>query len=97
MGLERTHDRLELPGSLRAQLHEFRHRVWSVKMAEAACAAAFGVAAAFLLMFSLDRAWDTPPWPRTALFVAAMLACAVVPRSLHRWVWKNRSATSSWG
>src|SRR4051812_12347104 len=90
MSLARTHDRLELPESLRAQLNDFRRRVWSVKMAEAACKAAFGVAAAFLLMFALDRVWDTPTWPRAALFAASVLTVLAVPSSLHRWVWRNR-------
>jgi hypothetical protein len=83
-------ERLRLPDSLRTQLHEFRSRVWAVKTAEAACAAAFGVVAAFLLLFALDRVWDTPPWLRFLLFAAAAVACAYVPVALHRWVWRNR-------
>ena len=90
MSLARTHGRLHLPESLEAQLLEFRRRVWSIKMAEALGTAAFGVVAAFLVMFALDRAWDTPGWPRAALFAAAALGCAAVPVALHRWVWKNR-------
>ena len=35
MSLARTEDRLELPEELRAQLLDFRRRVWSVKMASA--------------------------------------------------------------
>src|SRR5438128_2039990 len=71
--------RLELPESLRGQLLDFRRRVWSVKMAEAACAAAFVVALAFLSLFVLDRLWDTPAWPRAALFAVALAGCAAVP------------------
>ena len=37
MNLVETHDRLQLPGTLEAQLHEFRRRVWSIKMMEAGC------------------------------------------------------------
>lgn len=83
-------DRLELPESLRTQLRDYRRRVWTVKMAEAVFAAAFGVAAAFLLMFALDRVWDTPGWPRIALFGLAALAGAIVPLWLYRWVGGNR-------
>jgi hypothetical protein len=90
MSLTRTRDHLELPASLRAQLHDFRRRVWSVKTAEAACTAVCGVAVAFLLMFVLDRTWDTPGWPRLGLFGTAMLACAAVPLALYRWIWRNR-------
>ncbi|MGG7379004.1 hypothetical protein ACQ7B2_09645, partial [Escherichia coli] len=60
MSLARTHDRLQLPDSLQVQLHDFRRRVWSIKMVEAACAAVFGIMTAFLLTFVLDRAVDTP-------------------------------------
>src|SRR4051794_32553816 len=90
MSLARTHDRLELPETLRTQLHEFRRRVWSIKMAEAVCAAAFGVLVAFLLMFALDRVWDTPGWPRVGLFAVTLIALAGVPLAVHRWVWRNR-------
>ena len=90
MSLARTDGRLELPESLQTQLQDFRRRVWSVKMAEAACAAAFGITMAFLLMFTLDRLWDTPGWPRLALFCTAALFCAAVPLGLYRWVWRNR-------
>jgi hypothetical protein len=90
MSLARTQGRLELPESLQAQLLEFRRRVWSTKMAEAVCSATFGVVLAFLVMFALDRVWDTPGWPRVALFAAALIGCAIVPFALHRWVWSNR-------
>jgi len=83
-------NRLELPEALRSQLDDFRRRVWTVKMAEAACAAALVVAVAFLAMFGLDRVWDTPGWPRLGLFALAALGGAAVPLSLHRWVWRNR-------
>ncbi len=90
MSIARTPERLQLPESLRDQLLDFRRRVWSIKTAEAVSASAFGVVAAFLLMFAVDRAWDTPGWLRTALFVAAAVGCATVPYALHRWVWRNR-------
>ena len=46
---------------------------------------------AFLLVFGLDRVWDTPSWPRMVLFVAAAIGCALLPWTLHRWVWRNRT------
>lgn len=91
MSIARSPDeRLQLPDALRLQLLDFRRRVWSIKTAEAVFAAAFGVVVAFLLMFAVDRAWDTPAWLRTTLFVAAAIGCATVPVALHRWVWRNR-------
>jgi hypothetical protein len=91
MSLASSRTQLQLPETLRKQLLEFRRRVWSTKLAEAACAAVFGVLVAFLLMFGLDRVWDTPGWPRVLLFVTAAVACSFIPLALHRWVWRNRS------
>jgi len=81
---------LELPESLRAQMFEFRRRVRIIKLVEAGCGAAFGVLMAFLITFALDRLWDTPASVRLGVFAAAVLACAVVPLALHRWVWQQR-------
>jgi hypothetical protein len=90
MSLAPIQGRLELPASLRDQLDGFRRRVWRVKTAETACAAAFGVTVAFLLMFGLDRVWDTPTWARLVLFLAAAAGCAYAPVALYRWVWSRR-------
>lgn len=90
MSLAPTHERLELPETLEVQLHEFRRRVWSIKMAEAACAAVFGVVVAYLLLFAFDRFWETPVGLRFALLVAAAAGCAAVPFALQRWVWGHR-------
>ncbi len=83
-------ERLQLPQSLRTQLDEFRRRVWTVKLIEAAFAAAFGVVAAFLVLFALDRVWDTPGWMRLGLFAVVLGACSCVPIALNRWVWGHR-------
>lgn len=90
MSLVQTHDRLQLPGALETQLHEFRRRVWSVKMVEAGCGAAFGLFATFLALFALDRVWDSPAPVRMVLFALALGGCACVPLAMHRWMWRNR-------
>ncbi|WP_422924844.1 hypothetical protein [Singulisphaera sp. PoT] len=90
MSLAPSHDRLKLPESLEAQLLGFRKRVWSVKMLEAVAAAAFVVLISYLVMFGLDRVWDTPDWPRLALFAIGVLGCTLVPIAAYRWVWRNR-------
>ena len=90
MSLAYPHERLQLPEDLRRQLHDFRRRVWMIKMVEATCAAAFAVVAAYLLMFLLDRAFDTPPWLRATLFVAAFVGCLRIPTAIYRWIWRNR-------
>ena len=90
MSLAARQERLQLPKSLRDQLLDYRWRVWSIKLIEAAAAATFGLLVAFLLMFLIDRLWDTPMWVRLLLFVAAWVGAAVVPLTLYRWIWRNR-------
>ncbi len=90
MSLGQTHRPLELPASLQVQLHEFRRRVWTIKLIEAGCGALLGVLLAFLATFALDRVFDTPAGLRLALFAAAVLTCAAVPLALHRWIWRHR-------
>ena len=90
MSLGRTQGRLQIPDSLRAQLGDFRRRVRAVKMAEAGLAAVFVVAMAFLTLYALDRAIDTPTWPRMALFAAGLAGLAAVPIAAYRWVWGSR-------
>jgi hypothetical protein len=83
-------DRLRLPDALQAQLHEFRRLLWTIKVVEAVAAACFGLLVAYLLLFCVDRVWETPDWVRVALFVAAAVACARIPLALYRWVWRHR-------
>jgi hypothetical protein len=90
MSIAQPSERLRIPETLSRQLDDFRRRVWTIKTIEAACAAGFGVLAAFLAMFALDRFWDTPGLLRLGLFVLAVLACATMPLALHRWVWRQR-------
>jgi hypothetical protein len=87
---QRPVERLQLPQSLRTQLDEFRQRVWTIKLIEAAFAAAFGVVVAYLAMFVLDRLWETPAVVRLGLFAVVLGACSCVPMALNRWVWGHR-------
>ena len=90
MSLAYTPDRLTLPEKLEGQLHDFRRLVWTVKIVEAVAAAGFGILVAYLILFGLDRLWDTPGPLRAILFIAAAAACAYIPFFLHRWVWRQR-------
>ena len=92
MSSAQANERLQIPDSLRQQLDDFRRRVWSIKLVEAAAAAATGVVVAFLVLFALDRFWNTPGAPRLALFALAGVACLAVPYALYRWVWRHRHA-----
>lgn len=89
MSLAPPQDRLRLPETLRDQLHGFRRRVWAIKLTEAAAAAVFGVVLAFLVLFGLDRIWETPGWTRALLFTAAWVGAALFPLAVYRWVWRN--------
>ena len=90
MFLSAQQRRLELPESLRTQMFGFRRRLWGIKLIEAGCGAAFGILVAYLVTFLLDRVWDTPANVRSAIFVAALVGCALVPVALHRWIWRRR-------
>ncbi len=90
MSLASPQERLELPESLRHQLFDYRRRVWSIKMIEAFSAAVFGLLVAFLLMFLIDRLWDTPASIRLLLFILAWVGAAIIPLAFYRWIWRNR-------
>ncbi len=82
--------RLQLPATLQSQLGDFRRRVWTAKMIEAAGIAAFSLLAAYLCVFALDRLGNTPAWLRAAALVAAGLGGAIIPVYVYRWIWRRR-------
>ncbi|HEX4144950.1 MAG TPA: hypothetical protein VHY91_15705 [Pirellulales bacterium] len=92
MNGSRSNTRLVLPTSLENQLHDFRRRVWTIKMIEAGCGAVVGVLVSYLAVFAIDRLIDTPAWARLAIFIAALATCSVVPVYAHRWIWCHRRA-----
>ncbi len=80
-----------LPPILETKLAHFRRRVWMVKLAEALFAALFGIALSYLLVFVLDRLWETPGWVRLCVLAAGAAALGLgVPLKWHRWVWRQR-------
>src|SRR4029079_7586199 len=82
--------RLQVPATLKTQLLDFRRKVWTTKMVEAASIAIFFIAVGFLAVFVADRLTNTPVWLRaTALFVA-IAGCMVAPIYLYRWIWRDR-------
>src|SRR5882672_3725889 len=84
------HGRLQVPATLQSQLHDFRRRLWTAKMVEAAAIAVVSVLAAYACVFALDRLWDTPAAVRAAIAIAALAGCAIVPIYFHHWVWRRR-------
>ncbi len=81
---------LQIPESLRQKLLAFRRRVWCLKMFEAFAAAIIGVLVGFLLVYALDRFFDTPQILRAVIFAGAVLACALVPVAFERWIIRRR-------
>jgi hypothetical protein len=95
MSIVTAHDRqladLKLPDQLQHRLVQFQHRVWWVKMAEAVLAGLVGLLASYLLVFLMDRAFNTPAWVRgTLLVVGTATASVLIPWHGYRWVWRSR-------
>src|SRR3954468_11540333 len=80
-----------LPPILETKLADFRRRVWIVKLTEGLLAALFGVAISYLLVFILDRFFETPAALRWAILltITAILGLGL-PLKWHRWVWRQR-------
>ena len=80
-----------IPEGLRAQLNDFRRHLWRVKVIEAVAAGIVGLLVSFLLVYGLDRVWQTPGWARLAILAGGVSLFAVfAPYWLHRWVWRQR-------
>jgi hypothetical protein len=90
MSQAQWHNELEIPAGLGGQLREFRRRVWTIKLAEAITLAAISILVAFLVVFALDRLFDTPAWLRATIGIAALFGCCAVPWFMHRWIWQFR-------
>ncbi len=80
-----------IPDSLRRQLEAFRRDLWRVKVLEAVAAGLLGLLVSFLLVYGLDRVWQTPGMVRLGILLAGTSLFAVfAPFWLHRWVWRHR-------
>ena len=83
-----------IPESLRLQLADFRRLLWRVKIVEAIAAGLIGLGVSFLLVYGLDRIWQTPGWVRLLILVGGVsLFVGFAPYWLHRWVWRQRRET----
>jgi hypothetical protein len=80
-----------MPESLHRQLDEFRRKLWRTKITEAVLAGICGLLFSFLLIFALDRVWQTAGVVRLAVLLGGTsLAAVFAPIWLHRWVWGHR-------
>ena len=88
------HSKVVIPEALRLQLDHFRRHLWRVKILEAIAAGFIGLLVSFLLVYGLDRFFQTPGWARLGILLAGISLFAVfAPFWLHRWVWRQRQET----
>ncbi len=86
--------KVAIPDALRQQLDDFRRHLWRVKVMEAAAAGVIGLLFSFLLVYGLDRIFQTPAVVRLGILLGGVSLFAVfAPYWLHRWVWRQRRET----
>ncbi len=83
--------KLELPPNVKAKLVKYQRRIWAVKLVEGLCAAALGLILSWMVVFLLDRFYDTTAFQRTAILLVGTIGLAIwLPLVCHRWIWKSR-------
>jgi len=86
-----TLNHIALPPRILKALDDFKKQVWRVKLTEAALLAVFGLVLSYLLVFGLDRFWDTPAILRATIIGLGSLGWALgLPLKIYRWIWLRR-------
>ena len=81
-----------LPPRMKAALEQYQKRVWIIKLAEGALAAIFGIMISYLVVFGLDRLFDTPTFLRVLILLTGMVGMVLfLPLKYYNWVWRHRS------
>ena len=84
-------DKIQIPPRMKSKLVQFQRRVWMVKFTEGLCAALFGLLLSYLIVFALDRFYDTSSWLRAALLLVGTVGMAIwFPLVCHKWIWGSR-------
>ena len=84
-------DNHSIPDGLKRQLESFRKHLWRRKVIEIIALVLIGLFLSFLLLFGLDRIWQTPIWARLFILISGVsLFVGFAPYWLHRWVWGHR-------
>ncbi len=80
-----------IPDGLQLQLQAFRRNLWKIKITEALLAGCLGLIASFLMVFLLDRFFETPASLRLSiLIIGTSLLSVFAPYWIHRWVYRHR-------
>lgn len=82
---------VNLPPRMKAALGQYQKRVWTIKLAEGVLAAIFGILVSYIIVFCLDRVWDTPALLRVLILGVGMIGMIfLLPMKYYHWVWKHR-------
>ena len=85
-------DTVGLPPRMQDALEQYRKRVWIIKLAEGTLAAIFGIMISYLVVFGLDRIFDTPTLLRVLILLTGMVGMVFfLPLKYYNWVWRHRS------
>ncbi len=80
-----------LPPRMKAALENYQKTVWIIKLAEGALAAIFGLMISYLVVFGLDRIFDTPPLLRVLILITGAVGMVLFfPLKYYNWVWKHQ-------
>ena len=83
---------INLPPQMKAALEQYQKRVWIIKLAEGSLAAIFGILISYLVVFGLDRLFDTPTLLRVLILLTGMVGMVLfLPLKYYNWVWRHRS------
>jgi len=84
-------DPIALPPRMKAALTLYQKRVWIIKLAEGALTAIFGLVVSYLVVFGLDRLFDTPAVLRALVLAGGSVGMVILfPLKYHNWVWRHR-------
>ena len=83
--------KIRIPPRMKAALEQYQKRVWAIKLAEGVLAALFGILISYIIVFCLDRVFDTPTLLRILILVIGMVGMVfLLPMKYYNWVWRHR-------
>ena len=82
---------VNLPPRMKSALEQYQKRVWVIKLSEGVLAAIFGLLVSYIVVFCLDRVFDTPALLRTLILAIGMVGMVLLlPLKYYNWVWRHR-------